>query len=339
MEPEQQAAALAEVYQRVHTLEGVVQAQAQHLEQQQTELANAAAHAQHVAAQAAAAAVAAAAPPAPAAVEADPPAAAADGGDRSLPIKPDRFNGDTRTDVRSWLFQVDTYFEAAGTPEARRVPIAAALLHGAALSWWRNHKEAKTAPTTWEAFKTNVSETFEIINSAKTARDRLARLRQTSSVRAYATAFRNVSLDIPGITEDERKDRFLRGLNVNVQREVEIRAPATFEEMVRAAERFDAVTYNLRRSGPNEHKSGAWRDLPRPAAYHNAGPMPMELGTMQHQRRGANSNNERRVSMSPELRIKLIRDGKCLYCHQPGHVALNCPEKQKQTRFPNGGRR
>jgi hypothetical protein len=42
-------------------------------------------------------------------------------------------------------------------------------------------------------------------------------------MRSYATAFKTVALEFPGVTDDEKRDRFVRGLKANTQREVELK--------------------------------------------------------------------------------------------------------------------
>ena len=49
---------------------------------------------------------------------------------------------------------------------------------------------------------------------------------------------------------------------------------------------------------------------------------PMDVGALPHGER-----------LSPELKIKLAREGKCFYCWIGNHLAINCPLKQ-QHRFP-----
>ncbi len=68
------------------------------------------------------------------------------------------------------------------------------------------------------------------MNPTETARDRLARLRQTGPVRSYASAFRTVTLLIHTITNDEKKDRFICGLKPKIMHDVKVKAPTTFDE-------------------------------------------------------------------------------------------------------------
>ena len=105
--------------------------------------------------------------------------------------------------------------------------------------------------------------------------DKLADLKQTKSVREYTTKFRSVVLEIPRITEDEKLDRFIRGLQDKERIEVEMRELKTLEGAIRIADR-----YNLISNGHNgkQHKSVATL---RPVY---TGPVPIELDTKRYQR-------------------------------------------------------
>lgn len=240
--------------------------------------------------------------------------------------KPDTFSGDRsgKENVEEWLFVASTYLTACGvTADLDRLTIATGYLRGAALTWWRriNQPGAPNRISTWDGFCNGMRHTFQPINPAETARDKLAGLRQITTVRQYATLIRNTALDIPSITDDELKDRFIRNLKPATRTEVRMRNPASFEQAVELAERYDAMRYNFPRSR---------QTIP----FGNGnGPSPMELGAMTDSRsrpNGNNGNGQRRPKLDPALQKQLIKEGKCFYCRQPGHLAINCPEKKKQ---------
>jgi len=244
---------------------------------------------------------------------------------------PEAFYGNSlKEDVDLWLYQVDRWLTAGRVQlELEKITLATGLLRGAALAWWRCAERAPNTPITWEDFRARMKETFQPINPVETARDRLARLRQTISVNAYAALFRNITLEIPGITDDEKKDRFIRGLKRRTQEDVRLRTPATFEQAVQLAVRYDSL---LRPTGWNSNSA---RDSHSTA---NNGPTPMELGALskvdypngkppngQHPN-GRNRNGHPRLT--DEMRQQLMKEGKCFYCRKPGHRATNCPEKK-----------
>ena len=103
--------------------------------------------------------------------------------------------------------------------------------------WWRSVTNGAKDPTIeWKMLKFALIEQFKPANANKLARDRLANLKQTTSVQAYAFAFRAIILEISNIAESEKLDRFVRGLKDRVRQEVELRDPATLEEANKIAE-------------------------------------------------------------------------------------------------------
>lgn len=139
---------------------------------------------------------------------------------------------------------------------------------------------------TLEEFLARVCAHFVPLDSKQTGRDKLAKLVQTGSVAAYSEIFLRTVLSILGITEDEKVDRFTRGLKPAAQREVWLRDCQTLEEAMRVASRVDAT----------------YRAYGRGRTFNEAdGHTPMELGQTQEFR------------------------GQCYSCNQYGHRAADCP--------------
>jgi hypothetical protein len=242
--------------------------------------------------------------------------------------KPKPYDG-RATDADDWVFTMDNYLNIthAGN-DYERIVVATYYLEGDARKWWR-FLSADTSkpeyPRTWQDFCNALLSTFRPINPAESARDTLARLRQVASVSAYAAQIRSAALQIPGITQDELKDRFIRGLKPDTQKETRMRNPDTFEAAVQLAERFDKLRWNLNPRKaiiPNQpFRSGG-----------NSGPVAMELGAATVSCRTANAgpNDTRRPKLTPNLRQQLIQEGKCFYCRRKGHMALNCPERRQR---------
>jgi len=240
--------------------------------------------------------------------------------------KPEVFSGGKKLkDTEEWLFCMDSYLNASGvTTDIERITVAVGYLRGAALTWWRRISSPGTPgrPTTWNEFGRALLSTFQPINPAEAARDILARLRQTTSVRQYAAAMRDTALEIPGISDDELKDRFIRGLKSATQTEVRLRAPPTFDEAVKIAERYDAMRYRLTKPfAPPNPSFGQRGD--------SNGPSPMELGAaLDANPSSLTPNGTKRPKLTPALRQQLIKEGKCFYCRRKGHMAVNCPERR-----------
>ena len=70
----------------------------------------------------------------------------------------------------------------------------------------------------WDQFCRELRANFCPLNAAKLARDKLHVYRQTGSLRDYIAGFRTLILDVPGMSEDEKLDKFCRGLSYNLLR-------------------------------------------------------------------------------------------------------------------------
>ena len=272
-----------------------------------------------------------------------PPPPAHDAFRLPRPAKPEPFDATSRTDVELWLFLLEEYFTATGVQEDQsRIHFAAALLRGPALTWWRAVKRGDHPPDSWEVFGDRMCHAFKPINSIKIARDRLALLRQERSVQTYTATFRNISLEIPDITEAELLDRYVRGLKPHIRVEVEVREPTHLDDAIRMAERFDAVTYQLRNNQLGRGNFRTYRNVSVPAPYQHPqqqhsqhGPTPMEIGYIGSQpaRRQppAGSMTGSNQRLTPELKKQLTQEGRCFYCREKGHMAMQCPKKKMAT--------
>lgn len=189
--------------------------------------------------------------------------------------KPEKFDGSKGSDVDAWLYGIKKFMDVTNfTTDWDRIAVATAYLDGAARDWWRMLEDTVAdRPTTWIDFKEKMIAAFQPINPEETARNQLANLRQIGTVKAYASAFRRISYKIPGLTDDDKKHKFIIGLKSEPQKEVRLRAPATFQAAIEMAERFEAVSYSVNRSS-------GYRAV-NAAPFRNGGsngPTMMELG-------------------------------------------------------------
>lgn len=229
------------------------------------------------------------------------------------PPKPDTFGGRREENVETWLFQVKQYLDLCKIEDEKtQVQMAAAFLKDTAAVWWRNRLTSSLADlgglNTWSVFQTTLAGQFKPVNASKQARDRMARLRQTHSVQAYIHAFRSIALEIPSMTEEEKLDKFLRGLRDEIRVPVELRGPTSMEEAATFAERVDAII----------HKNTTYR--PRYSPADNSGPIPMEIDAI------------KRSKITDQERDQLRRTGGCFFCREIGHMARDCPRKRKSVK-------
>lgn len=236
---------------------------------------------------------------------------------RLKPAKPENFNGKESGEAENWLFQFQQYFRAVHVNnEAEQVLYAASFLRGPAETWWRSHNllvdagEAQ-AINTWAAFSAALLETFRPVNAKKIARDRLAMLRQVDSVQGYTYEFRLIALEIPGLTDEEKLDRYVRGLKPATRREVEVRDPTTFDEAARIAERYDQISFQRNRVRMEGFGSEQMT-------------VPMELGAITYE----DGLPKNKLSQDELRRRKKL--GLCFVCGKSGHMKNECPNRAAQ---------
>ena len=155
------------------------------------------------------------------------------------PVPPDTYHGKAKGEPHDWFFELDCFFEVAtdiATPAARLL-FAASLLRGDALKWWRLLKSSpRDSGFGYDHFKAALLARFRNTDPVRDARDPLASLKQTKSVRASSSAFRTTVLSIPDLSSAEGLDRYLQGLNPTIKVQAMLHAPKTLEDAMRLAE-------------------------------------------------------------------------------------------------------
>lgn len=257
--------------------------------------------------------------------------------------RPELFDPATaKQPVQSWLRDVDIYFEATGYASAvhdeKKITFAAALLRGGAKEWWwqvcslpsaitpYSGREVavnvsvetcgvSTRPTTWPEFKGALTRQFTVVSPSVDAYRQLNQLRQTSDVIRYAATFRALTSLIPDMTPAEQARRFVEGLRNELRKEV-IRADCeTMEEMARVAQRMEPLYPR-----PTEGSSHGGQYNRRDRSYRRT-----------DGDRYRSTKQFGAVTGAGETRT-------CYLCGKRGHIARNCPEKDKHGSSGNGQR-
>ena len=92
--------------------------------------------------------------------------------------------------------------------------------------------------TKWSTLKIAIRDYFCPSDFKRRERDKLASMRQKTTVTGYIDAFKCCCTKILSITDEEMLDRFMRGLNADVQRELLKQDPPTFAAACQMAERL-----------------------------------------------------------------------------------------------------
>lgn len=156
--------------------------------------------------------------------------------------KPSLFTGTTKANVETWLFELEQYLMAYGVNnDSQRIAFAAASLKGLALQWWQNHCLLHPGlGLTWEQFKEEVRRRFQPVEASRTARVNLRSLKQGSkSVSEYCSAFYEQLQLIHDMSEADKVENFMMGLNSSIYAEVDRRDPLTLQDAMTYAQRTE----------------------------------------------------------------------------------------------------
>lgn len=162
-----------------------------------------------------------------------------------------------------------------------QIALAATFLKGHALTWWvRRGLEAAqgqhTPVTTLVEFFAAVKQQFVPLEGRQVARDRLAKLTQRTSVANNSEEFNKIVLGIPGMTEDEKINRYTKGLKLGPRKEVMPRQCTSLQECMLIANRMDSILWVTRGFGSGNQGQASTADTATP----------MELGAAQREFRG-----------------------------------------------------
>ena len=279
------------------------------------------------------------------------------------PEKPPTYSGDGKEgkdsksmELRPWTQAVRHYFgfiESGGTflTDYQKIQFVGQLLRGPAADWYYMSTDPSRAGqhlfrpiTTLEDLLSELCRRFEPVNANETNREKLAHLKQTNSVAEYVRAFLALASKITDLSPAESKDRFMRGLKLEVRRYI---TPFNPEDVARAAE--IAGQYDV----PTGNHSGAL----------TSGPVPMDIDAMvatlnalgfkpqkdrrqivpmgDERRKTAPSKNgymekgrwlteiRKKYNLDKNEMTRLIAERRCLACKELGHVLAQCPKKQE----------
>ena len=229
------------------------------------------------------------------------------------PERPTTYKGTKGESLEAWIFQVEQYCEILRTPAVERVPFAGTFLKEHAAMWWRCvHQEIRDQPEEeqWTQFTDKLRAQFQPINTRETARTRLDKLRQTTSVLIYNTTFREIILELPNMHVDDQIHAYIKGLKSNIASLVAMQRPTTLLEAQTLADTADTIQFQyLGRRNFEPQRN------PRTQSNYN-GPAPMDLDTI-----GKLTNEERE---------RLRKSGGCFRCRRNGHLARDCTQPDRR---------
>jgi Retrotransposon gag protein/Zinc knuckle len=244
--------------------------------------------------------------------------------------QPDKYNG--QRDfllLDNWMFSVDQYFILTDMAVHKQGPFVSTLLRDEALLWYRSSYEKwdPKTPLTWEIIRTAVRKYFAPPNEDRRLQDEWANLRQHGTVFEYVSVLTALAMRIPGLGQTQILDKFVRGLKPKTRIEVELRDPKTTDEAYRLADRFDRIVYGARNTSfltQNYNRYAPTSNANTSADYGE----PMQIDTLRPRQTGPRNFQRPNNQKFQQPR----NQGLCFTCEKPGHIAANCPDRQRQFR-------
>ncbi|KAI4900898.1 hypothetical protein NFI96_007223 [Prochilodus magdalenae] len=237
---------------------------------------------------------------------------------------PEKYDGDPGS-CRGFLLQCTLAFEQQPSrfpTERAKVAYIISLLTGRALSWatpvW---EKQPTVCATSRAFMAALRSVFDHPVCGGEIGSRFFRIRQgRRSVADYAIEFRTLAAE-SNWNSASLMEAYHQGLSEELKDELAPRdPPSSLEDLIELSLRLDNRLRERRRS--QRSKGGS---LTLPTSTHRpdrAEEEPMQLG---HTRLSVGELQARR------------KEGRCLYCGQPGHLRASCPELPGKSRVRHGG--
>ena len=261
-----------------------------------------------------------------------------------LVSSPMRFSG-LASKLRDFLLSVKTIFEmqpSRFTLDRVKILYIGTLLEENALSWFRSLREAvpeSASMISLESFLADLIATFGDPNVAATAQRRLRACSQGGRpANIYAAEFNLLAGDT-GFNDEALREAYRRGLSPEIK-DLLIFAepPATLLELIALSIRIDNRVAERRaerrssasvftRLGPIPSPTATAPPRTQPITPASVHPAPSSMTQPASTSRPMEIDSIGRRGPLPESeKARRRRANLCMYCGQPGHIAVHCPE-------------
>ncbi|KAF3779114.1 hypothetical protein EJ110_NYTH33679 [Nymphaea thermarum] len=202
-----------------------------------------------------------------------------------------------------------------------QIKIAAMLLEGDAVAWWRRKRldiqKGICTIDTFDDFQRELRTYFMPPNAIRHAYRMVGELKHTGSLRDYVRAYQRLMLDVPDMQEQDKLNWFILGLQSWAQSDVERSNPETLEDAYVVAERLadtqrKSYTNAFKPSKKPDH--GGKKDDQRERKDEPSTQRQAERRTFFRK----NDNSQNRVT-------------KCWFC-DGNHLARQCPKRRAADR-------
>ena len=239
---------------------------------------------------------------------------------QEIPVSIKKFNGDPES-FREWAFAVELAIRSRNLREGSlQVDFVSMLLEGDALLWLIAAQDSGETFEDWPSLKNALAKTFGPLQSEEENRLQLFSLQQETTLESYIQDFSRRNLNVSGLDEHSRALLFVRGLQPELRSEALREHPRNLSDAFRAARSAVRQTQADPRVAPGAQDN----------AFHR--PRPRQRNQKSTSVRGGGSLF--RKKLDEQMRVQLMREGKCFRCRLTGHLAKDCPENE----HPNSDR-
>lgn len=249
--------------------------------------------------------------------------------------------------IDDWITAIENQEEFHEWNSEITYKFAVNYLTGRAAQWIKRLKDQGEAPVNWDIFKDIFIKKYRPDNADLLARDLLASCVQKTNIEAFVEEFQDVIHMLPNLTEDEKCDRFMRGLSSD-----EVRA--ILRNISKDSRCLDlyistALSYEAARS-PNYHALAKHLAVQSHIHSSASGSMPssssntafeindpMEINVINQFRnwsrqQNAGGSNYNRNNSGGGSSNNGNKGGKitCFYCGRVGHVKRSCLKLRRE---------
>ncbi|XP_057417585.1 uncharacterized protein LOC130711837 [Lotus japonicus] len=223
-----------------------------------------------------------------------------------------------REDVDSWLAKCERFFALDSTPEDDRVAVASIALDESSFRWFQSLEQSTVGRLAWKEFATAVKIRFGL--EFESPMEELKRLVQTGSLDEYQEAFDNL-IGRTELTEGQKLQCYLGGLNAELSNGVKMFAPRTVLEATRMA-KLQERSFELlqKRMVPVSRGYGNWSEKK------NVSVLP-EKKAFQTDKKAQNDNTQKSILGKPNYTFQKKLTPKELDEHRAQNLCFFCHEK------------
>ena len=252
-----------------------------------------------------------------------------------------RCDGKSEKAMRQWFRQLSASLRAYQLTEedSRAVFFASQHFDGTLETWWQGRVEETDDPVSAGfgsigALAEAAYKQFSGRDMADVARDKLDRVRQTGTVRAYANIIRENLVYLPHRSEGDNIHTFKRGLKPAIAQALALRKPDSLSKAIELALEVEAAQNPTRTAARDTKGSRSDADLNVLDGDSDEAECFSEDGQSDDEDETEEEEGEDKIVANMEARASKAakemwrKEGKCLKCGRKGHFSKDCMSKK-----------